>query len=139
MTPAFILDCSITMAWCFAEEATDAASKIQDRLEAESAIVPAHWFLEVTNVLAMAEKRKRIAAANSARFLELLGTMEIDVDAGAPSRAFAHLLPLCRAHGLTSYDAAYLDLAARRMLPLATLDADLRSAAKRLGIALLGK
>ncbi len=55
MSAAFIVECSITMAWCFADEATPAASKIQDRLKKETVLVPAHWFLEVTNVLAMAE------------------------------------------------------------------------------------
>ncbi len=139
MTAAFIMDCSITMAWCFADEATPGASKVQDRLEKEAALVPAHWFLEVINVLATAEKHKRITAATSAEFLALLETMDIQVDEETASRAFAHLLPLCRHHGLTSYDAAYLDLALRRRLPLASLDDDLRSAAEQLGLEVLGR
>lgn len=139
MNAAFIIDCSITMAWCFCDEATAAASKLQDRLERETALVPAHWFLEVTNVLAMAEKRKRITPAESNEFLALLEAMDIEVDDQAAGRAFAHLMPLCRSHGLTSYDAVYLDLALRRRLPLASLDDDLRSAAKQVGIDALGK
>lgn len=136
---AFVLDCSLTMTWLFGDEGTPASAALLDRLETEAAVVPAHWALEVTNVLAMAEKRKRITAPTSAAFLKLLKTFEIETDAETAERAFAHLLPLCRTYGLTSYDAAYLELAARRHLPLASLDDDLRRGAKRLGITVLGK
>jgi len=139
MSASFVIDCSITMAWCFSDEATPATANVQDRLEMEAALVPAHWFLEVTNVLAMAEKRKRITAAKSAAFLALLETMDIEVDHDTPARAFAHLLPLGRSHGLTAYDAAYLDLALRRRLPVASLDDDLRASAKALGVRVLGR
>ena len=139
MTPTLIIDCSITMAWCFGDEATDETTRIQERLINESALVPALWFLEVTNVLAMAEKRQRISAADATQFVQLLGTLDIQVDDEAAARAFDHLLPLCRTHGLTSYDAAYLDLALRKQLPLATLDEELRPVAATMGLALLGK
>lgn len=102
-------------------------------------MVPAHWFLEVTNVLAMAEKRERITAAASTEFLALLEALAIQVEEDTASRAFSQLLPLCRNHTLTSYDAAYLDLALRRRLPLATPDDDLRSAARQLGLEVLGR
>lgn len=139
MSTAFIIDCSVTMVWCFPDEATPASSRLQDRLADETALVPAHWFLEVTNVLAMAENRKRITAAQSTEFLSLLETLDIEVDDEAARRAFAHLLPLCRSHRLTSYDAAYLELALRRRLPLASLDVELRKGARALGVELLGK
>jgi predicted nucleic acid-binding protein len=139
VSASFIIDCSITMAWCFPDEATAQSAAVQDRLENETALVPAHWFLEVTNVLAIAEKRKRITAPKSAEFLSLLATLDIEVDNETPARAFAHLLPLCRSRRLTSYDAAYVELALRRRLPLASLDNDLRTAGKALGIAVLGK
>ncbi len=139
MSAAFILDCSITMSWCFPDESTPASLKLLDRLESETALAPSHWFLEVTNVLAMAEKRKRHTAAKSAEFLTRLDALDIEADDEAAGRAFAELLPLCRRHGLTSYDAAYLELAHRRRLPLASLDNDLRSAAKKLGIEVLGR
>ncbi len=138
MSAAFIIDCSITMVWCFPDEATPGSSKLQDRLADETALVPAHWFLEVTNVLAMAENRKRITAAQSTEFLSLLETLDIEVDDEPAPRAFAHLLPLCRSHRSTSYDAAYLDLAMRRRLPLASLDDKLRKSARALGVELLG-
>lgn len=127
------------MAWCFADEATPAASALLDRLADEPVLVPSLWFLEVANVLAMAEKRKRISAGDSDRFLALLGTLEIEIDDEAHNRSFSDLLPLCRSHGITSYDAAYLDVALRHRLPLASLDDDLRRSAKTLRIKLLGK
>ncbi|HEY3968363.1 MAG TPA: type II toxin-antitoxin system VapC family toxin [Planctomycetaceae bacterium] len=139
MTASLIIDCSLTMTWCFADEATDASADIQDRLTHEGVLVPAHWFLEVTNVLVMAEKRRRITSSRSDAFVQLLQVLDIEVDNDIPGRAFDHVLPLCRTHKLTSYDAAYLDLAVRRRLPLASLDKDLRAAAEELGIELLGQ
>ena len=139
MKPTLILDCSMAMAWCFADESTPETVSVQDRLASEAAVVPSHWFLEVANVLAMAEKRKRISSADSQQFLRLLSCLDIEVDEEAPCRAFDHLLPLCRSHGLTSYDAAYLDLVLRRQLPLASLDDALRLAATSLGMQVLGK
>ena len=139
MTPSLIVDCSITMAWCFGDEATVETARIQDRLIAEAAVVPSHWFLEVVNVLVFAERHKRIVVADATTFLHLLGGLDIQVDHEASARAFSDVLPLCRSHSLTSYDAAYLELAMRRQLPLASLDDALRIAAKRLGIQVLGK
>ena len=139
MTPTLILDCSIVMAWCFDDESTPGTNQIQDRMANEAAVVPGLWYLEITNVLAMAEKRKRITPQGSQQFLQLLSILDIQVDDDAPRRAFNHLLPLCRTHGLTSYDAAYLDLSIRRQIPLATLDDALRKAATTLGLPVLGK
>ena len=139
MKASVIIDCSMTMAWCFEEEATSVTDEVLDRLEGETALVPALWFLEVTNVLAMAEKRKRITAARSEEFLSLLDALDVEVDLEAADRAFSHLLPLCRRHRLTAYDAAYLELALRRRLPLASLDHDLRVGARSLGLPVIGK
>jgi predicted nucleic acid-binding protein len=139
MKPTLILDCSIVMAWCFADESTPETVLVQDRLAAEAAVVPGHWFLEVTNVLAMAEKRNRISADDALQFIQLLSCLDIQVDEEASRRAFDHILPLCRTHGLTSYDAAYLDLQLRWQLPLASLDDALRKAATSLGMQVLGK
>ena len=139
MTPTLIVDCSMAMAWCFVDESTPETSRIQDRLASEAALVPAHWFLEVANVLAMAEKRKRISTTDALQFVQLLSVLDIQVDLEAHRRAFDPILPLCRSHKLTSYDAAYLDLALRRRLPLASLDDDLRQAATSLGLQVLGK
>jgi predicted nucleic acid-binding protein len=89
--------------------------------------------------MALAERKKRITPAEIAEFIGELSKLEIEVDTESPARAFDHLLPLCRTHQLTSYDAVYLELAIRRRLPLASLDNNLRRGAKALGVELLGK
>jgi len=138
MSGAFVVDCSIAMAWLFHDEATPKTAPLLSRLANETALVPAWWFIEITNVLAMAERKGRITARQSDAFIADLSKLGIERDNEAPDRAFTHLLALCRTHRLTSYDAIYLDLAIRRSLPLATLDEDLRKAAKKLGVSLLG-
>ena len=139
MSPAFVLDCSVAMAWLFNDEATPKTADLLNRLATETALVPAWWFVEITNVLALAERKRRITPAQSGAFIADIGKLEIELDEEAPGRAFTHLLSLCRTHRLTSYDAMYLDLAVRRQLPLATLDDDLRKAARNLGVRLLGR
>lgn len=138
MIASLIVDCcSIAMSWCFADEATIETQAILDRIVYESVVVPAHWHLEVINVLALAERRQRTTTAASEEFLALLGRLEIEVDDQTTDRAFYHILPLCRSVNLTSYDAAYLELALRRELPLATLDRQLGIAARKLGVSVL--
>ena len=134
----FVVDCSIAMAWLFHDEGTPKTSVLLNRLSSETALVPAWWFIEITNVLAMAERKRRITPAQSDAFIADLSKLAIERDDEAPNRAFTHLLALCRTHRLTSYDAIYLELAIRRSLPLATLDDDLRKIAKKLGVGLLG-
>lgn len=99
--------------------------------------MPSWWFIEITNVLALAERNRRITPAQSDAFVADLSKLGIERDDEAPDRAFTHLLALCRTHRLTSYDAIYLDLAVRRSLPLATLDQDLRRTGEKLGLRLL--
>ena len=138
MSAAFVVDCSIAMAWLFHDEATPKTAALLNRLATETALVPAWWFIEITNVLAMAEHKGRITPTRSDAFIADLSKLGIDRDNEAPDRAFTHLLVLCRRHRLTSYDAIYLELAIRRSLPLATRDDDLRKTAKKLRVDLLG-
>jgi predicted nucleic acid-binding protein len=138
VSATFVVDCSIAMAWLFHDEATPKTAALLDRLANETALVPAWWFIEISNVLAIAERKGRITPIQSDAFIADLSKLGIERDDEAPARAFTHLLALCRAHRLTSYDTLYLDLAIRRNLPLATLDADLRRVAKKLGVSLLG-
>lgn len=138
MSAAFVVDCSIAMAWLFHDEATARTANLLNRLTNETALVPGWWFIEITNVLAIAERKGRITPAQSDAFIADLDKLGIERDDAAPDRAFTHLLALCRMHKLTSYDAMYLDLAIRRNLPLATLDDDLRKTAKKLDVSLLG-
>lgn len=137
MTAGFVIDCSVTMAWLFQDEATPRTSALLKRLATETAIVPGWWFIEVANVLAMAERKGRISATQSDAFARDISALRIERDDGAPDRAFHQILALCRSHRLTSYDAIYLDLALRSSLPLATLDDDLRKAAKKLRVTVL--
>jgi predicted nucleic acid-binding protein len=137
MSAAFVVDCSVAMAWLFADEATAETSALLDRLKNEAALVPSLWRLELANVMAMAERKGRITPGQAAAFIADVGALDIEMDNEGPARAFAELLPLCRAHHLTSYDAVYLELAMRAQLPLATLDVDLAKAAKKSGVKLL--
>lgn len=139
MNPSFVVDASIALAWCYTDEATPETAALLDRLTIEAALVPSHWYLEVGNSLATAERRKRIERNAVNDFIALLNTLDINVESDTVTRVFSHILPLARTHQLTVYDATYLDLAVRANTPLATLDEDLRAAARQLGIVLLGK
>jgi len=132
-----VIDASVALAWCFSDERTEAAARLLERLAAEPASVPAIWHLEIANVLALSERRGRITPADSAEFIALLETLEIVVDEETPSRALGRVLDLARAERLTAYDAAYLELAMRLGLPLASKDGDLCDAAERLGVRVL--
>ena len=90
-------------------------------------------------MLYWAEKKKRITAAKVAQFMAMIESFDLAIHDDGAARAFAHMLPLCRAPEHTSYDALYLDLALTEQLPLATLDEPLRKAAAKLGVKLLGK
>ena len=136
----FVLDSSVTMSWFFDDEATAATDKLLDRLNSDRrAIVAAHWALEVSNTLLMAERRKRSTVAESSHFIAILDALPIETDQETVSRASTSSMELARAQGLTLYDSAYLELAMRRSLPLATLDNQLRAAAKKTGVPCLPK
>ncbi|MBI4279159.1 MAG: type II toxin-antitoxin system VapC family toxin [Armatimonadetes bacterium] len=133
----FVLDASVTMSWCFSDEATPYADAVLDRLQTATAVVPAIWPLEVVNVLLAAERRKRLTEAQSRRFVELLAALPIEVEHPVVERIFTSVLALGREHGLSAYDAAYAELAARRGLALATRDERVRAAAAAIGVEVL--
>ncbi len=132
----FVLDCSITMAWCFDDEATAYTNGVRASLVDARAVVPSHWALEVANAAVGGERRKRLDEARSQRFIALLKLLPIVVDEETSERALADTLHLARAHNLSSFDAAYLELAMRRGLPLASLDGKLNTAATTAGVVL---
>jgi predicted nucleic acid-binding protein len=134
---AFVLDCSIAIAWCFEDEATPETDALLDRLRDEGAAVPALWSLEVGNALLQAERHGRLSTAKVAAFVNLLAGLPIAIDGDTATRALREVLALARAEGLTTYDASYLELAGRRALPLATKDQTLHRAAQRVGVPLL--
>jgi predicted nucleic acid-binding protein len=132
---ALVIDTSVTMAWCFEDEATDGTDAILEMLVEDEAFVPSLWTFEVSNVLLVAERRSRINEAQASRFLDLLTQLPIRVDV-SPVDALS-LLSTGRHHGLTAYDAAYLALAERLGAPLATLDQRLARASHNAGVHLL--
>lgn len=137
MNRDFVLDSSVTLTWFFPDESSEQTDALLDNISSGAkAVVPGHWFLEVTNVLVCAE-RKRTTPAKTSAFLEWLLTLKIEQDNETSTRAPREVLSLARAHGLTTYDAAYLELAMRRGLPLATLDRDLRIAATKSGVMII--
>ena len=132
----FVLDGSITLAWLFHDEKNADADAIIGKLPALEMLVPRLWHLEVANVLLVGERRGRCTQADVTAWLAFLSALPIVVDPATEARAWSDTIALARQHGLTAYDAAYLELALRERLPLATLDAKLRSAAKAVGVAI---
>jgi predicted nucleic acid-binding protein len=132
---AFVLDGSVTVAWFFEDEADAYAEAVEDALASAAAVVPALWPLEVANALLVGERRRRTTEAKVTQFLPLLKALPITTDDETAARAWQESLYLARAHNLSVYDAAYLELALRRGLPLATLDGKLKAAAAAVGVA----
>jgi predicted nucleic acid-binding protein len=130
----FVLDGSVTVAWFFEDETDAYAEAIEDSLMSASAWVPSLWCQEVANALLVGERRKRTTEAKVSAFLTLLRSLPITTDDETEARAWQESLHLARAHGLSTYDAAYLELAVRRGLPLATLDDKLKAAASAVGV-----
>lgn len=136
MSGRFVIDNSVVITWCFADLAGDYADTVLDSLAQSGAVVPVIWPLELVDVLLAAERRKRLNANASERFLALLARLPIVVDERWPSGGMADLLRLGRGYNLSSYAAAYLDLALRENLPIATLDEKVLHTARRLAIPL---
>lgn len=125
---SFVLDSSVALAWVFPDEGSPSADELLERLIAEGAVVPPIWPLEIGNVLLVALRRGRIRQEEFESIVERLARLPVEVDMNATDHALAGVLLLAAQLGLTTYDAAYLDLAQRRNLPLATLDKRLRTA-----------
>ncbi len=133
----FVLDCSVAAAWLFEDEAHPDTDALLQQLQDGSAVVPNLWHLEIGNVLVQAERRGRISSAQIAVRLGLLSRLPIETDMETHSRAFQDILSLARTHDLTTYDAAYLELALRLGRSLATRDTALIGAASDLRIETL--
>lgn len=135
---SLVLDCSVTLAWLLPDEQSAPAQAVLDRIVASRAWVPSLWRLEVANSLQMAVRRKRIDFAFRDASLADLALLNVQIDPDTSGFAWTDTLRLADAHGLTLYDAAYLELAQRLSLPLATCDAELRRAAMACQVPLLG-
>lgn len=135
----FVLDNSVAMRWCFESGAHAHADNVLQQLESDDgeAFVPVLWRYEVSAVLARAQNTGVLTAQKVTEFLENLQALNIIVDTDGSDRIFTDVHQLAIPHRLTSYDAAYLELALRRNLPLATLDRDLLRACKTAGVSAL--
>jgi predicted nucleic acid-binding protein len=131
---AFVLDASVTLSWALEDTEQPVALQAQMRIVGEPAYVPAIWWFEVRNVLLVNERRQRVTQQDTSMFLRSLSRMQILVDREPVDQ---NVLMLARTHRLTIYDAAYLELALREALPLATLDRALATAARASGVALV--
>jgi predicted nucleic acid-binding protein len=130
----FVLDASITITWALRDEDHPLADLVFLEIQSGSAIVPGIWWYEIRNVLVLNERRNRITPEDVTQFLESLDMFSIDFDF---PRDGTQVIDLSRKYKLSVYDAAYLELAIRYRLPLATLDKDLRNAARAAGVPLL--
>jgi len=133
---SLVLDSSVALAWCFEDERTQAVRVVLDAVVEGGAVVPSLWRYEVANGLQMAIRRHRIDAAFRDRVLGNLSEFEIRADDDSDALVWPATTKLAGLYGLTVYDAAYLELAQRRRLPLATLDAALTGAAQAAGVSL---
>jgi predicted nucleic acid-binding protein len=127
-----VIDSSIALSWCFEDEASPETDVLFERVRDDGAIVPELWSLEVSNVLLQAHRRGRISAGDMALRLELMAGLPVAIDPETAGRAWREILVTARETGLSVYDAAYLELAVRRGLPLLTKDGELASAARKL-------
>lgn len=134
----FVLDASVVLTWCFPDENAPMAEHVADMFKhGDTAIVPSFWPHEVLNALLVGEKRKRISRELVRSFLDDLARLPIVLEQFPAAIVFDRVQHFSRLHGLTAYDAAYLDLAADSGFPLATLDEDLMRACKKARIRLV--
>jgi len=136
---SLVLDSSVTLAWLYSDELTPAIQQVFDRVTASRAWVPSLWKLEVANSLQMAVRRKRVNVDFRDASLADLAQLKIGIDPDTDTFAWSSTLRLAEQFQLTMYDAAYLELAQRLSLPLASLDQELRTAGSALGVPLLGQ
>ena len=130
----FVIDASVVLAWCFEDEASDDAGRVLERLEHEPAVAPANWPLEVANALRTAERLGQVDASELPRLRSLLAALPVEIAAIDLGIATGAVLDTALRFELTANEAAYLELAAVRGIPLATVDASLRTACARAGV-----
>lgn len=130
----FVVDASVVASWAFPDENEPAAQAAFRLLASQKAIAPALFWFELRNVLLVGERRRRIVPAQTARFLKFVAVLPIETDREPDESA---VMSLARTHKLTVYDTAYLELAQRKALPLATLDTALVKAARAEHAALI--
>jgi predicted nucleic acid-binding protein len=131
-----VVDASLALAWCFPDETSDYADAVLVALEGWTVLVPSIWGLEIANAVLVGERRQRLTQTEIKQFTRLLESLSLLQDTRGVTTQVSDVLPLARLHGLSAYDAAYLEVAIRHGVPLATLDGRLQSAAKVAGVTL---
>ncbi len=131
---AVVLDASVALSWCFDDQADEVGDRLLGELADRVALVPSLFSLELANAVLVGERRKRISVAQGEAFFRRLEALPIEVDELTSARAAREILSLARTHGLSTYDAAYLELALRHQAALYTRDRELAAAARRLGL-----
>ena len=134
---SFVLDNSVALSWCFEDEQTPSVMALLDRVVETGAMAPLLWPLEALNGLLVAERRRRLTAAQRAELTGLLRALPITLDDDTAEKSWEDTVRLAERFTLSVYDATYLELAQRRRLPLASKDRALRSAAAALGVVVL--
>ena len=133
-----VLDCSLALAWALPDERSARAEKLLTQISRQSILlVPALWWYEVSNALTMAQRRHRLAEADSKRVMELYGALPIHTDVDLSLDTVWRLQTLAQQLSLSAYDAAYLELAQRKGVGLATLDRRLIVSARKAGVRVL--
>lgn len=127
----FVIDASAMLSWCFDDEKPRNADAVLRRLVSGGLAAPGHFSLECANILLVGERARRLTVAQSNAFIALVESLQIQIDSETSRHAWSRVLELSRATGLTSYDAAYLELAFRKQATLVSKDKALRKAAKR--------
>jgi len=138
LSASFIVDASVGFAWVYQGQATPETDRLLNEVAAGvTVVVPALWYLEMSNVLLIAQRRHRLTTIQRKAALEKLAAMQFTVDEEGTRHAFGKTSELAEKYGLTIYDATYLELALRRSLPLASRDEALKIAAKQCGLKIL--
>jgi len=138
VTEAFVVDASVGFAWVYPSQASEETDALLEDIEAGATIVaPALWFLEVANGLLAAQRRQLLTRSERRSALEMLSSLRVAIDEDSGRAAFHQTSTLAEKHGLSVYDAAYLEVALRRRLPLGSRDEALCRAAKRSGVKVL--
>ena len=134
----FVIDASVVLTWCFPDENAAMAQHVAGMFkQGGTAVAPSFWPHEILNALLVGEKRKRISKELVRSFLDDLAALPVVLERFPVEVVFDRIQRLSREHGLTAYDAAYLDLALDSGLPLATLDEDLARASRKTRVRLV--
>lgn len=132
----WVLDSSFALSWGLPDETSAHAQQFLKHLSQEDTLwIPTLWWYEISNALVVAQRRRRLTEADRFRLLELFGELPLQTDGHLTSETVGRLQALAHEHGLSAYDAAYLELAIRKSASLATLDRKLSTAARHVGIA----